>query len=221
MMRKCKVCKTPIPTFAASKVQYEKKGFCSADHGTAYAMDALRASQERTQATERKKAREARAAERKAYNERKRALRENDLGHQKKLTQNVLNKMIRLLDAGKDCPTCGKMLIDGQYDAGHVRTVAASPETRFDPRAIFGQCRSCNGSGTIRKRTRKTQESVSNLYKQWILENKGQGYHDWLFGYHEPKHYTCNDMREMRAVFAAECRRLEAGNGPSKDWRSL
>jgi len=129
--------------------------------------------------------------------------------------------MIRLLDRGKCCPTCGDPLIDGRYDAGHVRTVAASPETRYDPRAIFGQCRPCNGSGLARKKVRKTQEAVSTLYKAWILEAQGQEYYNWLYGPHESPKYTCDDLRDLRATFSAESRRLERGEAPSRNWREL
>ena len=151
----------------------------------------------------------------------KRQLLENDLPHQKDLTQRECNRMIRLLDRGKRCPTCRNELIDGRYDAGHVRTVAASPETRYDPRAIFGQCRPCNGSGLTRKRVRKTQEAVSTIYKAWILETQGQDYHDWLYGPHKSPKYTCDDLKQLRAMFALECRRLENGEGPSRNWREF
>ena len=129
--------------------------------------------------------------------------------------------MIRLLDMGKNCPTCGEPLIDGEYDAGHVRTVAACPSLRYDARACFGQCRPCNGSGTIRKRVRKTQETVSGLYEQWARDTLGEDHHRWLFGPHEPKHYTCDDLKAMRKEFSAECRILERGERPSRDWRKL
>lgn len=221
-MRKCrrKSCRQPLPTKKLSD-KWQAAGYCNIDCMAGHGIDQAKALRERQQAKQAREARAARAAERKAHREAKRAFRDNDLSHQKELTKKECNRMIRLLDAGGNCPTCGAPLVDGQYDAGHVRTVAACPELRFDPRNIFGQCRSCNGSGTIRKRVRKTQEAVSELYKQWVLNTKGQRYYDWLFGPHEPKHYTCEDLKTMRAEFAAECRRLEAGLGPSKDWRAL
>lgn len=184
-------------------------------------MDKAKTIRERQHAKEAKAARVAKAAEKKQHRERKAQLKDNDLSHQKALTQKVCNKMVRLLDQGNNCPTCGKMLIDGNYDAGHVRTVAACPSLRYDTRAIFGQCRACNGSGTIRKRTRKTQEAVSDLYREWILATKGQEYYNWLYGPHDPKHYTVNDLKALRSEFAAECRRLESGQGQSKNWRDL
>lgn len=150
-----------------------------------------------------------------------RNFRMQDKSHQIELTRKAFNTMIRLLDRGKLCPTCGEPLIEGEYDAGHVRTVASCPQLRFDARACFGQCRKCNGSGTIRKRTRKTQEVVSELYKQWILDTFGQEYYDWLYGPHPSPNWTIEDLIAMRMVFLEEIRRLQAGQPPSREWRKL
>ncbi|MES2367682.1 MAG: recombination protein NinG [Pseudomonadota bacterium] len=183
------------------------KAFCSEDHQVAYAMEAgkkLRVRKEKTESVRRKKEYKA-----------------DRLPHQLKLTKNVFNEMIRLLDKGKLCPTCNEPLVDGRYDAGHVRTVASCPQLRFHACACFGQCRACNGSGTIRKRTRKPQEVVSELYKAWVLKTFGQERYDWLYGPHETVNFTCAQLQEMRAVFAAERTRLKKGLAASKNWRSL
>jgi len=177
--------------------------YCSLDHAIAYGRyKAPKAIQK------------AHRAERAAY-------RRDDKPHQIELTQKAFNGLIRALDAGKTCPTCGQPLVDGSYDAGHVRTVASCPALRFDARACFGQCRSCNGSGTIRKRTRKGQDVVSALYKAWILDSFGQAYHDWLYGPHEAKHYSVDYLIEFRKLLLAEARRIKSGLPSSRDWRSL
>ncbi|MEF3019469.1 recombination protein NinG, partial [Pseudomonas aeruginosa] len=44
--------------------------------------------------------------------------------------QQAFNEFIRLRDAYQPCISCGRHH-DGQYHAGHYRTVAASPELRF------------------------------------------------------------------------------------------
>jgi radical SAM superfamily enzyme YgiQ (UPF0313 family) len=169
---------------------------------------------------ERSRAKQAKEEKQKHTKQRK-EFKANDLPHQKELTRRVFNTMIRLLDRGKCCPTCDEPLIEGEYDAGHVRTVASCPQLRFDARACFGQCRKCNGSGTIRKRVKKTQEVVSDLYKAWILSEFGQAYYDWLYGPHELTHYACETLHIMRKEFAAEIKRLEQGLPPSRDWRAL
>lgn len=208
-MRKCRMCPAPLPPASKCTTAIGKRKLCSIDCAVEYGM--------KEAARQREKAHKQRSAESRA---KVRERNENDTGHQQELTQRECNRLIRLLDQGKTCPTCDKPLIDGQYDAGHVRTRAACPELALDTRAIFGQCRSCNGSGTLRKRTRKTQESVSDAYKQWILREKGQEYHDWLYGPHELKRYTIDQLKAMRKEFAAESRRLEKGLSQTRDWRA-
>lgn len=205
--RKCGNCKN---YFKPEREFPGTTAWCSDECGAQLALKRLPAQRKKIEKQENAK-----------HRAQKRKFRESDLGHQKELTRKVCNKMIRLLDRGKNCPTCNEPLVDGRYDAGHVRTVSAFPELRFDPRNIFGQCRSCNGSGTHRKRAQKTQESVSVIYQEWVLRTKGQAYYDWLFGPHESKHYTCKDLIKLRAIFAAEVLRLEKGLPPSRDWRAL
>jgi hypothetical protein len=184
--------------------------FINEDHAAEYAQ------QKRMRDIER-----ARRSHRAAGRSIKQRARRDNLPHQLELTRRVFNTMIRLLDSGKSCPTCAEPLIDGRYDAGHVRTVASCPQLRFDARNCFGQCRSCNGQGTIRRRVSKTQEAVSVIYQEWILETKGQGYHDWLYGPHATMNLIAQDLPPLRAVFAAEVKRLQRGEQPSRDWRAL
>ncbi|MBF3209581.1 recombination protein NinG, partial [Pseudomonas aeruginosa] len=64
--------------------------------------------------------------------------------------QQAFNEFIRLRDADQPCISCGRHH-DGQYHAGHYRTVAASPELRFEPLNVHKQCAPCNNhkSGDI------------------------------------------------------------------------
>ena len=197
---------------------------CSVDCGTVLALANLERKKEADKKAWQRQANKA-VKERKLESKRNRAdkrrLKLESLSHQKDLTQRAFNKMIRLLDRGKICPTCGELLVEGMYDAGHVRTVASCPQIRYDARACFGQCRSCNGSGTIRRRVKKTQEVVSELYKVWIGATFGKEYYDWLYGPHESKHYTIDQLEALRKGFAAEARRLTNGEAPSRNWRAL
>lgn len=205
-MRRCRYCKEYVIPKDAPKTD----AFCSHEHKVAYAMDVVNRSRQ-------KQAKLVRQEE----SQEKKARRAASLPHQLELTRLVFNEMIRLLDRGGRCPTCGEPLVDGRYDAGHVRTVASCPQLRFEAKACFGQCRKCNGSGTIRKRTKKTQEVVSELYKAWILEIFGQARYDWLYGPHPTANFTCAELIEKRAVFAAERTRLKKGLPPSRNWREI
>ncbi len=184
--------------------------WCSDEHMIQWSIEAGRKLRE----TKTKEVKQKNRAELKAY-------RDKQLPHQLMLTKKVFNTMIRLLDRGKRCPTCDEPLVEGRYDAGHVLTVASCPQLRFDARACFGQCRKCNGSGTIRRKVKKTQEVVSELYKIWVREALGQTHYDWLYGYHPEPKWTCQDLITMRAVFSAEKLRLEKGLPPSRNWREL
>lgn len=64
--------------------------------------------------------------------------------------QSAFNEFIRLRDAHEPCISCGRYH-DGQYHAGHYRTVGANPELRFDEDNVHKQCAPCNNhkSGDI------------------------------------------------------------------------
>ena len=207
--RRCRWCKTygePKNGVIINGTLHVGAYYCNAECSLAYALANIQ---------------KGRRLREKAHKAEKAASRRDDKPHQLELTRRVFNAFVRALDNGGVCPTCGEPLIDGRYDAGHVRTVASCPQLRFDPRACFGQCRPCNGSGTIRKKTRKGQDVVSGLYKDWILATYGQRYHDWLYGPHEMPHWSVDDLAAMRIMYAAETRRLESGQPPSRNWRAL
>lgn len=65
-------------------------------------------------------------------------------------TQAVFNEWVRLRDAALPCVSCGRHH-EGQYHAGHYRTVGANPELRFEPLNVHKQCAPCNNhkSGDI------------------------------------------------------------------------
>ena len=44
---------------------------------------------------------------------------------------------------------------------------------------------------------------------------------DWINGPHEMPRWRDDDLRELRKVFNAESRRLERGETPSRNWRTL
>jgi len=57
--------------------------------------------------------------------------------------QKVFNKYIRLRDQNKPCISCGKPLT-GKFDAGHLFSVGAYPNIRFNEDNVNGQCVACN-----------------------------------------------------------------------------
>src|SRR5690606_27037161 len=65
-------------------------------------------------------------------------------------TQAAFNEWIRERDRDLPCISCGRHH-QGQWHAGHYRTVGANPELRFNPLNVHKQCAPCNNhkSGDI------------------------------------------------------------------------
>jgi hypothetical protein len=79
---------------------------------------------------------------RKEFNKEKKAFRLSDKPLQKKLTQVLVNKFIRIRDDDRTCISCLKYT--GQMQAGHYLSVGSHPNLRFAARNIHKQCATCN-----------------------------------------------------------------------------
>ena len=196
--RKCKFCKEYVREY----VKYPAGVFCSVDHALEFARQP--------------KVKEIAKKKKTAFS--KKAHRENDLKTQLKLTQQAFNKMIRTLDDGKPCISCGKPVCGSSWDCGHFQSVGAHPELRFDPRNAFRQGSACNRGVA---KFRANEATIQRKYEQNLIDMMGQDYVDFLKRQHPPKKYTCQDLIEMRSEFLAEIKRLESGEGPSRNWREL
>lgn len=93
------------------------------------------------------------------------------------------------------------------------------PSLRFDLRNIHGQCRPCNGGGTLSYKRGKNPAVVRDEYEIRLRARFGDDLADWLNGPHLVKHWTCEQLRLLRADAAADCRRIERGESPLIDWR--
>lgn len=135
-----------------------------------------------------KKTAEKEKAQRKRTREQKEALK--SLSDLLKEAQKEFNAFIRERDKDLPCISCGRHH-QGQYHAGHYRTVGAHPELRFEELNCHKQCSVCNNhkSGNI-------VEYRINL-KNKISEEQL----DWLEGYHEPKRYTKDDARAIKQLY--------------------
>lgn len=112
--------------------------------------------------------------------------------------QAEFNKYIRLRDHGEPCISCQRHH-QGQYHAGHYRTVGSSPELRFEELNVMKQCQPCNNhlSGNL-------VEYRKNLIKKIGLDKV-----EWLEGPHDPKHYTIDDIKEIKDKYKKLARDLE------------
>lgn len=176
-MRKCKHCGTRYePTQAVQT-------WCSYDCAIALAKKRL----------EKKEA--------KAHKAKLRRMKENakTLGQLAKEAQVEFNKYIRLRDREKVCISCGRYH-QGQWHAGHYRSVGACPELRFEELNVHKQCSVCNNH--------KSGNAIDyriNLVSRIGIENV-----EWLEGPHEPKKYTREQLREIKREYREKAKQLQA-----------
>ncbi len=187
--RNCKICKKRFKPATL----YEH--WCCDEHKDALiTVLAEKARQQRIQAQERQRKKEVQQ-ERKTLKVRKLAVQ--PLSHFHKQTQQAFNQFIRTRDADDPCISCGRMH-EGQWHAGHYRTVKSSPETRYDEDGCHKQCMPCNHhlSGNIPN------------YKPRLIEKIGQAAFDRLMGAHELKKWKREELQELAAFYRQKTRDL-------------
>ncbi|MDR6163497.1 recombination protein NinG [Pseudomonas fluorescens] len=113
--------------------------------------------------------------------------------------QVAINAWVRLRDAALPCVSCGRHH-DGQYHAGHYRTVGSNPALRFEPLNIHKQCAPCNNH--------KSGDIVN--YRIELVKRIGAELVEWLEGPHEPKRYTIEDLKAITAEYRAKTRELRS-----------
>jgi len=112
--------------------------------------------------------------------------------------QTAFNAYIRLRDAKEPCISCGRFHT-GLYQAGHYRSVGSSPELRFEESNVWKQCAPCNNhlSGNLIN------------YRINLIKKIGLDKVEWLEGPHEPKHYTIEQIQEIKAHYRKRCREMQ------------
>ena len=104
--------------------------------------------------------------------------------------QKEFNAYIRLRDADKPCISCQRHH-QGQYHAGHYRSVGACPELRFNELNVWKQCAPCNNhlSGNIGE------------YRINLIKLVGVKSVEWLEGKHEPSKLTIEQIKEIKDCY--------------------
>jgi len=136
--------------------------------------------------------------QKKAQIQRKKVFKENDKPLRKREAQKAFNTFIRFRDGGLNCISCLRFH-SGQYHAGHYKSTGASPELRFEELNCHKQCAPCNNhlSGNIEK------------YRINLVKKIGIDKVEWLEGPHEPKKYTCSDLKEIEKHFKSKLKVLK------------
>ena len=179
--RKCLFCKEYFPM--DDMIKPRNGWFCDFDHMSKHGLTKARKNKI--------------DQDKKAHTEKKKELKDNDKSFQTKKTQQIFNKYIRLRDANSACISCGR-IHDGQYHAGHYRSIGSCPELRFDPRNCFKQCAPCNNhlSGNlVNYRLRLISRFGSNMVEQ-------------IEGPHQPKRYTIDNLKTIQKWYKRKTDRL-------------
>lgn len=114
--------------------------------------------------------------------------------------QAEFNAWIRLRDAALGCVSCDKPSTwDGQWHASHFRSVGSSPEHRFNPLNVHKACSVCNNhlSGNILG------------YRPELERRIGVEAVEALLGPSEPKRYTIDDLKAIKAHYRALTKALK------------
>ncbi|MCW6600785.1 recombination protein NinG [Yersinia ruckeri] len=188
--RNCKVCKTRFKPAAI----YE--WWCCEEHKEELITKlATEARQKRMQQQERQR-KETTQQERRSLKVRKLAVQ--PLSYFAKQAQTEFNAFIRERDADLPCISCGRFH-DGQYHAGHYRTVGANPELRFNEDNCHRQCAPCNNhlSGNIENYTPALREKI------------GEQAYQLLMGAHEPQRYRREDFERIRDEYKVKRKALK------------
>lgn len=175
---KCKVCGKPfVKTFSSTQK------VCSPECAIKLARDNAQKAQER--------------AEKKKQRERKAKLKSRS--EWLKEAQSVFNKFIRLRDKDQPCISCGRYH-QGQYHAGHYRSVGACPELRFCELNVHKQCAPCNDW-----KSGNAIEYRINLVKKIGIERV-----EYLERQdHPPLKLTIEEIKEQIKIYKAKCKELE------------
>jgi len=173
-MSKCKIC----------RAEYERKYLTQSTCGAA------ECNQELKRQKELKKARRA------EYTERKEKLK--TLSDYHKETQIECNRYIRERDKKDSCISCGRHH-EGQWHAGHYRSIGAAPELRYNEDNIHKQCAPCNNhkSGNILE------------YRISLIRKIGVERLEYLEGYHEPAKWTIDELIALKAHYRAKLKGLQ------------
>lgn len=114
--------------------------------------------------------------------------------------QDVFNEFIRLRDVDLPCISCGRYH-QGQWHAGHYRSVGACPELRFDENNVHKQCSVCNNH--------KSGNAIE--YRINLVRKIGESEVERLEQKHPPLKLTVDEIKELIKVYKSKVKELKNG----------
>jgi len=181
--RKCKYCGEYVKEFITTPIA----SFCNYDHASKYGY-----------------ANKHKGAD-KIHRVKKKAFKEEDRKIRLPAAQKSFNAFIRERDKDLPCMSCKESRKEtavhkgSNFHAGHYKSVGSKPELRFEELNCHKQCAYCNNflSGNMEN------------YRINLIEKIGLDKVEWLEGPHEPKKYTCADLKEIEQYFKSKLKVLK------------
>jgi hypothetical protein len=113
--------------------------------------------------------------------------------------QHAFNAYIRARDQQLPCVSCGRYT-KAQRHAGHYLSVGSNPELRFHEDNVNSQCAHCN--------LHKSGNAV--VYRMGLIAKIGIERVELLEGPHEPKKYSIEEAKAIRALYKAKLKEINA-----------
>ena len=187
--RKCKYCKKSTREY----IVVNMSAFCSFDEAVKYASE-----------NKSKGAAIIKKSDDKKHAKRKKEFNDNDKSLRDKEAQKAFNAFIRMNDDNLPCISCNEfrqqtaVSSGSNWHAGHYKTRGARPSLRFNEDNCHKQCAHCNNflSGNIEN------------YRINLIKKIGLDKVEWLEGPHEPKKYTCAELKEIELLYKQKLKDL-------------
>jgi len=112
--------------------------------------------------------------------------------------QTAFNAWVRARDADHPCISCGRHH-QGQWHAGHFRSVGAQPALRFNELNVHKQCAPCNNhkSGNVVE------------YRLRLLQKIGREAVELLEVEHAPARWTVEELQAIKALYRLKLKQLK------------
>jgi len=114
--------------------------------------------------------------------------------------QKEFNRYIRLRDRDQPCISCGRRH-EGQYHAGHYRSIGAASHLRFDEANVHKQCAPCNNH--------KSGNAVE--YRINLINKIGIEGVERLENSNEIYRFTIEEAKAIKKKYRDKCKELESG----------